>query len=403
MLPVTTEFLEAIKAGSRKIRARIEVTWTDPYLDQSIQISATEEARISWNRQVADSIETIPVKYASLDGSWKLDGTYHLAPDTEEDAENYQMGWWGRTLSGPGGAFSTSYPQLNVRFFARPVFGLKVVGDSAREEYPVDFDIKLYDNSGALVHTEIVTGNSSVSWQKDVSELELFSITKMELIIKKWSHESRQAKIAEFFTSVQEIYDDDKIIYLNLLEEREISQGSLPIGNISSNEIDIRLLNIDDRFHSGNINSPLYQKIKRNRKIRAWLGIELPSGIVEHLPLGTFWSGDWDVPEQETYASTNGRDRLELMRLSTFSTSEVYIDKSLYELAIIVLDDYGLRPDQYFVDTELQEYVIPYAYFHPVSHREALRQIVEACMGQCYADRKDIVRVEGPSFIQLPT
>jgi len=402
-LPVSQEFLERIKADKRNIVGKIEITWTDPYLDQSIQVTTNEEARISWPNQVADSVESIPFKWASLDGSWVLDGTYHLAPETKEAAEKYQMGWWGKTLSGVGGAFSAPYPQLTVRFFPRPVFGLKVVGDDARGEYPVDFEIRLYDETGALAHTETVTGNDAVSWQKDISNLQLSSITKTVLEIHKWSHENRQVKISEFFTSVQEIYEDDDILQISLLEEREISQGSLPIGNISSNEIDIKLNNIDDKFHAGNIDSPLHQLIKKNRKIRAWLGLKLPEeGLIEYIPLGTFWSGDWLVPEQETYAATSGRDRLELLRKTTFSTSQVYINKSLYDLAIIVLEDAGVDSNHYWVDTELQEFVIPYAYFEPVSHREALRQIVEACMGQCYADRNDVIRVEGPSFIQLP-
>jgi len=400
MLPVSQEFLEAIKAGKRSFKARIEVTWTDPYLDQSIQVFANEEANISWVRQIADSKESTTQKWLSLDGSCALDGTYHPAPSTEEEAEDNQVGWWGTSLSDINGEFYAPYPTLTVRFFARPVYGLKVVADDARGEFPKDFDIELYE-SGTLVHTESVIGNTGVSWQRDISDLQLSTITEMKIIIKRWSHSGRQVKILEFFSSVQEIYDDDQIMAINLLEEREVKDGSLPIGNISSNEIDIKLNNIDYRFSAGNINSPLHRKIKVNRKIRAWIGLELPSGIIEYLPLGTFWSGDWSVPEQETYASTSARDRLELLRKTTFSTSEVYQNISLYALAEIVFDDTDLEDDEYWIDTELQEFIIPWGYFEPVSHREALRQIAEACGGQVYADRKNIVRIEGPSFTNI--
>ena len=403
MLPVSPEFLEAIKAGTRRFRARIEVTWTDPYLDQSIQVVANEEARISYMRQSADAVEEPAYKYLSLDGSCVPDGTYHPAPATAEEADSYQMGWWGKTLSDDIDAtFSTPYPTLTVRFFARPVFGLKVVGDSARVEYPVDFDINIYEGA-VLSHTEIVTGNTGISWQGDVSHLNLNTVTEMRLVIKKWSHPGRQAKIVEFFTSVQAIYGDDEIIQLNLLEEREIRSGSLPIGNVSANEIDIKLNNIDDEFHSGNTKSPLHKKVIKNRKIRAWLGLELPSGIVEYLPLGTFWSGDWSVPEQETYAATNARDRLELLRNTQFSTSQVIQNTTLYDLAELVFQDAGVPNNNYWIDTELQQYTIPHAYFESVSHREALRRIAAACAGQLYTDRKDVIRIEGPSFIQLPT
>lgn len=97
----------------------------------------------------------------------------------------------------------------------------------------------------------------------------------MTLEITKWSHAGRQAKILEFFTSIQETYEGDDILLVRLLEEREVSQGSLPVGNISANEIDIRLNNETRKFDAGNKQSPLYQTLKANRRIRAWLGVEV--------------------------------------------------------------------------------------------------------------------------------
>ncbi len=220
----------------------------------------------------------------------------------------------------------------------------------------------------------------------------------MVLEITKWSHEARQCKIVEFFTSIQEIYEGDDILMINLLEEREVSQGSLPVGNIAANEIDIRLYNDNRKFDAGNIQSPLYQTLKQNRRIKAWIGVNTTAGK-EFVPLGVFWSGDWNVPEQDVYAQTTGRDRLEMLRKSTYSNSQVQINQTLYSLVIAVLEDVGLKAEEYFVDTELQQYLVPYSYFENQSHREALRKIAEACLGQCYCDRDGIVRIEGPSFL----
>lgn len=123
----------------------------------------------------------------------------------------------------------------------------------------------------------------------------------------------------------------------------------------------------------------------------------------EWVPLGTFWNGDWSAPEDDIYAQTTGRDRLELLRKSTYSTSQVQQNKTLYDLAVAVLQDAGLKPEEYWVDPELQQYPVPYAYFEPQSHREALRKIAEACLGQVYCDRNGIVRVEGPSYLASKT
>ena len=96
----------------------------------------------------------------------------------------------------------------------------------------------------------------------------------MTLEITRWSHAGRQVKILEFFSSLAEVYEGEDIISIRLLEEREFGQESLPIGNISSNEVEIRLLNEDGKFDVDNINSPLHGLLRANRRIQAWLGVE---------------------------------------------------------------------------------------------------------------------------------
>jgi hypothetical protein len=400
MLPVSQDFLDSAKAMAADFRAKLEITWTDPYIDQSITTITNGRSSISWVDQVADSIEGASFKWAACDNLSMLDGTYHLCPDTEELAFSYQLGWWGDKLAGADGQFSSPYPTLTVAFENRPIFGLKVVGDDMRGEYPVDFDIRVYDGT-SLVHTEQVTNNSSVVW---LSEASINSATRMVLEIHRWSHEARQVKITEFFTSVQVLYFSDDIASLSIIEEREFSTGSLPIGNITSNELSLKLNNIDDRFTEGNEASPFPPLAKANRKIKAWLGLRLPDGIIEYVPMGVFWTGDWNQNDGEVTISTNARDRMEMLRRTTFK-SDIYQNKTLYELAEIILIDAkdavrGIgEAFRYWIDDELKEYAVPWAYFKQVSHREALRQIVEACCGQAYADRNGIIRVEGPSFI----
>lgn len=392
MYPVTQDFHNKMKATTRRIYAKVQIDYTDPFLDQSISVQASENSNISYLAQTADNIQEPSGKIFSLDGSCVLDGSYVLAP-TEEDAETKQMGWWGEQLAQEDGSFLEPYPTLTATFFSRPIHSLKVVGDSARGEWPVNFIINLYDENNNLLYTETVSNNTEIEWIKQIEPVT--QVTKMELVITKWSHAGRQVKIVEFFTSIQEVYEGDDIMLIHLLEEREVSQGSLPVGNISSNEIDIRLYNRNRKFDAGNKNSPLYETLKANRRIKAWIG----TGD-EWVPLGTFWSGDWDIPENDIYAGTTGRDRLELLRKSTYSNSQVLQNKTLYELAEMVLQDAELTTDEYWIDTELQEYVVPYAYFESQSHREALRKIAEACLGQVYCDREGIIRIEGPSYTE---
>ncbi len=288
MYPVTIDFLDKMKADRRRVLARVEVDYTDPFMDQSLEISASEQANVSYPQQTADSVDTATHKWASLDGSCVLDGSYHLAPPPDKLAQ-YQFGWWGSQLAGAGGAFAAPYPALTVAHLPRPIHALRVVGDTARVEYPVDFEIKLYGPDDTLLKTETVTGNTLVSWSKTL-ESQVLDVAKQELIITKWSHAGRQAKIIEFFTSIREVYETGDLVSVRLLEEREASQGSLPVGNISSNEITLALNNEDKKFDIDNEQSPLKNLLKPNRRIQVHLGTEIEKtwGIIKTKPWGEY-------------------------------------------------------------------------------------------------------------------
>jgi len=114
----------------------------------------------------------------------------------------------------------------------------------------------------------------------------------------------------------------------------------------------------------------------------------------EWVPLGTFWSLDWDSPDDSLEATVTARDRMELLRKGTYQTAQVLQNKNLYELAEIVLQDAGLNSSEYVIDTALQSIVVPYAWFNPVSHREALRRIAEAGLAAAFQNRDGKIQIE---------
>ncbi len=75
------------------------------------------------------------------------------------------------------------------------------------------------------------------------------------------------------------------------------------------------------------------------------------------IPLGTFWSLDWDSPDDTLEATVVARDRLELLRKFTYQPGTVQQSLSLYSLAEQVLQDAGLQPGEYWIDPALQQIV----------------------------------------------
>lgn len=115
---------------------------------------------------------------------------------------------------------------------------------------------------------------------------------------------------------------------------------------------------------------------------------------MEWVPLGTFWSLDWDSPDDTLEATVTARDRMELLRKNIYEVSPLWINETLYNIATFVLQDAGLYPGEWVIDPGLQNIVIPYAWFEPISHRDALRQIAEAGLATVYADRDGKIRIE---------
>lgn len=393
MFPVTQKFQEEIRnTRGRKVYGRLEIDYTDVFLDESINVDVSESANVSYPQQTADNINVPYGKILSLDGSCRLDGTYVLAP-TEEESYMRQMGWWGNQLSDVNGNFINPYPTLSINFNSRPLTKLTVIGDASRREYPVDFNIYAYGENDTLIYTENIVNNDVVNWNKELNN-PVTGITKLSLEILKWNLPNRQVKITEFYTSIKGIYEDDDIVSMKIIEQRNDSSYGIPIGAVANNEIEIQLDNKNGRFTTDNKQSPLYQMLKPNRRIKSFLGVMVDGGI-EYVPTGVFWTDDWNIPSNQPMVSTIGRDRLKFLEEDSYTTNSPLLNISLYDLAEIILIDSGLSNEHFFIDPVLENYVIPVVYYEDVSYRDILSQIAESCLGQVYCDRLGVIRVEG--------
>lgn len=495
MLSPSPSFLTAANATIRRPIGKLEITWTDSIIDPDITKTTAPlpENRGSVVDQVCDTISDSDYKYTILDGSWALNDDYHLAPATTIEQGQYQIGYYGNQISASSSpyVFSTDETIL-LEFSARAIQGVFLVGDKLLNQYPVSFDI--YIRSGVTVlHTISITSN--VNTENYYSGI-FSNVDNIELVVHSWSHPDTCCKIVEFFTSFVATYYGDDIISIDLLEEREIRDATLPVGNISSNEINISLQNyvygynewvdvgqvmtiksdiqdvtywavylivnggtpslIDsytcpsrvkgvgfewvfvyqytipsystgttlqlsfiptgadsgkpgdfesdlwtindillDPYHPDNPISLFAPSLRPNRKIKASLGFILPSGVYEYLPVGTFWSNEWTINDNSVDISTDGRDRLGVLRDHIYDGSVLWENEALSDIADDVLTYAKANipmPDlQWDIDISLDSIIIPYAYFDKISYFEVLEIISKACIGQCYMSKEDVL------------
>jgi len=399
MINTSSEFTTAASATVRKPRARVTITWADPYIDNGTEATANDQARVDYIDQVADLRYQNTRKWLHLDESTPI-GEMSAMPSSD-NYQLYQIGWWGATESLASGEFALPYPELTLTLpKARYVPAVRVSGDQATGEYPVDFTLELY-RGVTLAATVSTTDNDSVLYDLDLSSYNLADITKIIITITKWSAGNRVVKLTELYSSIAVVYDGDDIIDMQILEESEVSGGSIPVGNMSANEIRLKLQNADDTFFPGNTDSSLSTQVKSNRKIISEIGFELSDGSIEYVPMGVYWTDDWDTPEQAVYAATTGRDRMSQFKDLIYSKSEVWQDITLYDLLDNVLTQAAIDiPDlRYYIDTELQDTTVPVAWFDRVSYAECLQKIMVASMGRAFFDRNGILQVQGPSAV----
>ena len=393
---------ELISAESRKTVnhpiGKLRITLTDPYIDPEIEVNVNQENRVSHKKQVADLVDETPKKWWSTNTGKLPDGTFWPMPGTELEALSNQVGAWGSLNSGVGGALSPAY-ELEVVFARRPVFQVVVAGDDKLGEYPVDFTVDVKSGSTVLA-TKSITGNTSVVRIFDFTEDEVNDADILFLSVTKWSDAGKVVKITEFYSSIVREFGPDDINSFSVLEEVDGSIATIPVGNISANDMDAELQNIDKKFTPFNENTEFFRLIKNNRKVEAFVGYRIDDGeTIEdyYIPKGVYWTGDWDFGEQKEGSSFSARDRLGLLQdimyegfsddPETPAEATYWLDKSLFEILTDVLNHVKTKkmPDLFWdIDEDLKLDIIDTASFERKSVFEVIKEVAQAGLSYAY-------------------
>lgn len=329
---------EILKLRGRHLKVKCRLDFSDVTIDNTIIGYANSKNNLDTYDQLFNGKTSVSFKVFSLDGSCKLDGTYHLAPDNISGRQRYEVGWWSDDLSlhdnrfahyEPKGfgdigfgdqAFGSQldYPSVFVNFLERQISKIEVYFDDAREEYAVDFDIILYSADNTVLYTHSVTNNSGYNYVTSITTV--VGVAMMECKIKKWSSAHKNAKVCEMFTLISEEITADDIYSLNVTEERELSDKELPLGTTSAGSITLSFFNRDRLYDWDNTSSKLYNYIRKGIKIMPFVG-----DGVNWIPLGMFFAEEWDIPKDDIVVTLEGLDRMAMLGDSVYSTNEAIV------------------------------------------------------------------------------
>jgi hypothetical protein len=326
---------EIEKLRGRHLEARVKIDYSDANIDNTVVAWSNGTQLNTYEDQVYNGREDMSAQWASLDGSWIL-GTHALGPETAIDKSKYEIGWWNNTLSMLDGSFQevsvygynergygeegygpyVSYPQISTNFLARTVSSIRISFDNARMEYAVDFDIILTAQDGSVLDSISVVGNSGVKYITSIIPVNL--VCQITLIISKWSHARRQAKVAEMFTAISETYNGSDIFNIQVVENRELPEDGIPLGQTASGQCVITFFNRNRDFDYTNTLSKLYGVIREGNRITPEIG----DGI-NWVPLGVYYAKAWDISVNKLTVTVTGLDRMASLAESEFNTNQI--------------------------------------------------------------------------------
>ncbi|GEM_PF-3599598 len=391
------DFWRACNVARRRIYGKAEIVFSDPFVAEGgIEITAPECAYPSTTASLIDGKTTVPGKWFTFRTN-KLDGKSLMCPRVDDYKADYTTGWWSNILSDEFGAFDPTI-EITLQFPARPLYEVKMIGDPYLGGLPRDFSVWIYSGETLLnPGGTFIDGNTNYNWSMTLDP-PYADVTKIAYVITKINDPLAQCRILELFSSYKEDYDEDEIKSIKILEELDYESGTVPIGNISSNEVVLTMVNTDRRFDPSNPTSPIRNLMMKHRKIKVWLGVYLsPTTGIVWQPMGVFYSMDWSSPDNSLFVEVMGLDRLEILRNTDFAPPGIYNNYTIGDLLEDVFESAGVTASEYIIDGELynaEKYKIPYAWFERTSSLFAIQKLAENALAYVYCDRDGKINVK---------
>jgi len=407
----------------RRPVARVRVEWTGTLIDIMLAADSDDRNRVAYFNQVYDAVKWVKYKWFCVNDYSTLDDDFHPMPDNGGDP-SFQVGWRGNIAGDNNGVYADGTPYMTVVFSPRNMNNIVVVGDNQLGEYPLEFSISVFSGDTQLADVAITPGSNLATLDVAACEWNInfgnsyINADKAVITILKWNRPNTFVKIVEAYVGIESEYAASEIVSLSLLEETESSGGTLPVGNISCNEMDLTLQNIDNKYFPFNDESDVHSHLTRNRKIVPYFGFIDSDGNEHLIPKGLYWSGEWNVSEQDTGASTSALDRMaqfqDVEYVGFFAEDGVladgfctmdnqdaeytyWLDITPHELIVRLLGHIRQTqmPDLEFdIDANLANYIIPVAFFAKQSYFDIIKSIAQVSMAYAYMDTPTDVEVD---------
>lgn len=343
---------------------------------------------ISNSAALTDGTKKSPTPYCTLEQNlWCLDGTRKVIPESGFDVEGYVSD----VLSDDTCVFSPKQPIITIGFshvFSNLVPGMTLTWSNTYDEYPDTFEIIAYDGDTVVASKE-VTGNRSV---KCIVLLDIVGYDRIAIVIKKWCLPNRRARVEEIFIGINKVYGKADLFDYSHTQSVDPVSTSLPKG-----EIKFSVNNINKEYDPYNT-SGLSKYLVERQEIKTRYGLTLEDGSVEWINGGTFYLSEWSAKQNGLTAEFAARDLLEFMSAIYYDNITEIKERSLYDLAVNVLEmaQLPLNSDgtvRWLIDDSLKN-ITTCAPLPEDTLANCLQLIANASECVLYQDREGILHIE---------
>jgi len=335
--------------------------------------STSGAAFISQLSQLTDSSSELYGKFPALETDfWTLDGTMNILPDV---FTGLQTGWYSSEISGADGFFTTP-PTLTFTFSDDiSSIGFTLNFDATHGQWPVKFQVAVYDAVGSLVSSAAVGNSESMC----AIYLPSYAYRRVVFTFLQTSEPNRRVRVSECLFGIIQRFNKDSLTKATLSYGVDAKAASLP-----SRELEFTFDNSDHKYNLINPDG-IYAYLQEGQPIDAEIQLGSSRGSGEWVGMGRFYFSSAEAKDETLTASITASDKVLWLDGSTCRIGA----SGGWTLAVAVaavLSDAGtdIETD---IPSELAGRTVGKQIPEDASHREALRLLAQAARCTCWIDR----------------
>lgn len=210
------------------------------------------------------------------------------------------------------------------------------------------------------------------------------------MLDSNWKKFSSKVKVYLSDSQVFESTGIDKVLQVDLKEELANSNTN-PLGVVSANTINLKLLDEDKRFVKNNKQSPYYGLINEGIKIEYFISVD--DGVFE--PAGIYFATDIKnnaVNGSYSTVNINGADIIQYIGNTPVNIIGIQRNITVKQYLEVIFQSVGLTSSQYNIDDSINK-VLKYTYTLGVKLKDILNSIAQSYMCNIYVDREGVIQV----------